>query len=173
MSQRLILHRWAVWDDSRAALAGRWATLVSDDGRGHDDSATVIADGPEPEAERTVRMPAAMARALANEAMDTAAAARELGLTPGRTRRLARSRGVGQVERGQWVFSPADIDAMRDRRPGRPYSQRKDWRPVVSGLHVAGRSGAPLPGVSLHHRPVIRDSQAIAYYRGDTIPNSG
>lgn len=55
----------------------------------------------------------------------TAAVARILGLHPDRVRRLAQSRGVGQraigsSPAGPWLFSEADIDAMRIRTPGRP-----------------------------------------------------
>jgi len=51
--------------------------------------------------------------------------AEELGITPARVRALATSRGVGaHLGRGEtWVFRRADIEAMRDRKPGRPPKQ--------------------------------------------------
>lgn len=46
-----------------------------------------------------------------------------LGVNGSRVRVLAKHRGVGwQVSRGTWLFSPADVDAMRVRTPGRPQS---------------------------------------------------
>jgi hypothetical protein len=57
-------------------------------------------------------------------------AAEELGITRQRVWKLARSRGLGwQVEKA-WIFTPAEVDAMRDRVPGRPPSRR-----LVSEVH--------------------------------------
>lgn len=53
----------------------------------------------------------------------TAAVAHILGLHPERVRRLAQSRGLGRRaigSTGAWLFTEADIDAMRIRKPGRP-----------------------------------------------------
>lgn len=48
--------------------------------------------------------------------MTTNDVAAVLGITPRRVRALARSRGVGQqVTRGTWLFSHADLEAMRIR----------------------------------------------------------
>lgn len=50
----------------------------------------------------------------------TATVATELGITRARVWKLARARGLGwQVEKA-WIFTPAEVDAMRDRPPGRP-----------------------------------------------------
>lgn len=50
--------------------------------------------------------------------------AAELGISAARVRALAQSRGVGQRPqpplRSAWLFTAADIDAMRDRPAGRP-----------------------------------------------------
>lgn len=57
------------------------------------------------------------------ELRTVADAAAELGVTVSRVYRLARSRGLGwQIGRGTWLFTQADIDAMRDRRPGRRHT---------------------------------------------------
>ena len=50
----------------------------------------------------------------------TAAAAAELGISPGRIRQLAVSRHVGRKLGRDWVFTAGEIDLMRVRRPGRP-----------------------------------------------------
>lgn len=52
--------------------------------------------------------------------LSTRHAAAILNLTPKRVRELAKSRGVGQQLGREWVFRRADIEAMRNRRPGRP-----------------------------------------------------
>ena len=44
----------------------------------------------------------------------------ELGITPRRVAALARSRGVGKRLGVRYVFSPADVEALRVRQPGRP-----------------------------------------------------
>ena len=57
------------------------------------------------------------------ELRTVADAAAELGIDASRVRRLAQHRGLGwQISRGTWLFTPADIDAMRDRRPGRRHT---------------------------------------------------
>ena len=59
--------------------------------------------------------------------------ASELGITPQRVRALAQSRGVGTKVGGyMWTFTPSDIDAMRERKPGRPAkeSNMSSDRPV-------------------------------------------
>lgn len=43
-----------------------------------------------------------------------------LGITPGRVRQLAHGRGVGARTIDGWMFSTADIEALRERAPGRP-----------------------------------------------------
>ena len=56
----------------------------------------------------------------------SAQVAAELGITPGRVSRLARSRGVGLLVGRDWLFRPSDVDAMRTRQPGRPWPKRAD-----------------------------------------------
>ena len=47
--------------------------------------------------------------------------ASELGISPQRVRALAQSRAVGTKLGGyMWTFTSRDIDAMRERKPGRP-----------------------------------------------------
>lgn len=48
----------------------------------------------------------------------TVQAAAEIGLTPGRVRQLARSLGVGRHHGRDWMFSEADIAALRARDAG-------------------------------------------------------
>lgn len=54
------------------------------------------------------------------ELMTTADVAAALGVTVGRVRQLARARGAGWEIGRDWLFRPEDVDALRDRRPGRP-----------------------------------------------------
>lgn len=42
------------------------------------------------------------------------------GITPQQLRRLAQKRGVGHRIGGFQVFTPADVEALTERRPGRP-----------------------------------------------------
>ena len=48
-----------------------------------------------------------------------------LGIDRSRVLRLAKSRGVGWRFGRDWLFRPADVDAMRERKPGRPTNPRK------------------------------------------------
>ena len=50
----------------------------------------------------------------------TSDVAAELGIIRQRVLQLAASRGVGQLVGRSLVFTAADIDAMRERKPGRP-----------------------------------------------------
>ena len=43
-----------------------------------------------------------------------------LGISRRRVLALARSRSLGWNAGRDWIFTPQDIDAMRDRKPGRP-----------------------------------------------------
>lgn len=47
----------------------------------------------------------------------------QLGLSGGRVAALAKSRNLGQLVGNSLVFMPEEVDAMRDRRPGRPKKQ--------------------------------------------------
>lgn len=66
----------------------------------------------------------ARARGAAEQAADLYGVdhvATVLGITERRVRALAESRGVGaKIGRNTWVFRQQDIEAMRDRQPGRP-----------------------------------------------------
>lgn len=55
-----------------------------------------------------------------HEARSTEQAAEELGVSVRRVRALARSRGLGTRIGRDLLFTPEDVDAMRERRPGRP-----------------------------------------------------
>lgn len=51
--------------------------------------------------------------------------AQELGISERRVLQLAHERGLGLKVGRDFIFSPQDIDAMRDRRPaGRPANER-------------------------------------------------
>ncbi len=52
------------------------------------------------------------------------AAAAELGIDPSRVRRIAQRRGLGRKLGTVWVFTDADIAAMRVRVTGRPRATR-------------------------------------------------
>ncbi len=51
----------------------------------------------------------------------------ELGVSRRRVHSLAGSRGLGRIVGGQRMFAPSEVDAMRERTPGRPSRE-----PVVS-----------------------------------------
>lgn len=65
-----------------------------------------------------VRPPDALPKATASEA------ATELGISVRRVHQLAKSRQVGSRHGKTLMLSERDIDAMRDRRPGRPPAAR-------------------------------------------------
>ncbi len=52
--------------------------------------------------------------------LTTAQVAALLGISRDRVPRLARSRGVGRRVGRDWLFSPAEVAALRLRKPGRP-----------------------------------------------------
>jgi len=56
----------------------------------------------------------------ANDLRDANALAAALGISRQRVLVLARSRGLGAKIGRDYVFRQADLDAMRERRPGRP-----------------------------------------------------
>jgi hypothetical protein len=49
----------------------------------------------------------------------------ELDVSVRRVRALAKNRGLGKIVGGSYVFTLADIDAMRIREPGRPWHKEK------------------------------------------------
>jgi hypothetical protein len=52
--------------------------------------------------------------------MTTKQAAAAIGIDRTRLTRLATARNVGWRVGREWLFRPEDIEALRDRRPGRP-----------------------------------------------------
>lgn len=78
-----------------------------------------------PSTEHVVRRLAHEAYAIGHDAaihelITVPQAAVELGITEGRVRTIARARNLGWRIGREYLFQPADIDAMRDRKPGRP-----------------------------------------------------
>ncbi|MDQ3540932.1 MAG: type II toxin-antitoxin system HicB family antitoxin, partial [Chloroflexota bacterium] len=59
--------------------------------------------------------------------MTTAEVAEELEISVPRVHQLARSREVGEKHGNALMFSKKDVEAMRDRKPGRP---KRDMTPV-------------------------------------------
>jgi len=57
--------------------------------------------------------------------VDSAGAAEVLGITPRRVRALAVSRGLGWQTARDWVFTPEEVESMRERTPGRPVGTRR------------------------------------------------
>ena len=55
-----------------------------------------------------------------HELFNAADAARTLGITSARVRALAVNRNIGNKVGRDWVFTSRDIEAMRERKPGRP-----------------------------------------------------
>lgn len=58
--------------------------------------------------------------------MTTAEVAAELGVSVARVHQLARSRHVGTRRGNVLMFSEKEVDAMRDRRPGRPPRHKRE-----------------------------------------------
>lgn len=61
--------------------------------------------------------------------------AAELGIVPRTVRQLAQHRGVGlRVEGGNravWLFTPADLEALRERKVGRPKKPKPADREIA------------------------------------------
>lgn len=76
---------------------------------------------------------------MTTETLYSAAAVAELlGIDHSRVRRLALARNVGQPPcraHALWLFTAADIDALRDRRPGNPNRIRPRKPRDASELH--------------------------------------
>ena len=49
--------------------------------------------------------------------------AKQLGISKPRVHQLARSRGLGEMRGNVRMFSAKDVEALRDRKPGRPSRQ--------------------------------------------------
>lgn len=78
-----------------------------------------------PRTEHIVRRLAHEAYAIGHDAaihelVTVPQAALELGITEGRVRTIARTRNLGWRIGREYLFRATDIDAMRDRKPGRP-----------------------------------------------------
>lgn len=58
---------------------------------------------------------------MAEDILTTAEVAEALSITPQRVRALAETRGVGRKVGTQWIFTAAEVDQLRDRKPGRPW----------------------------------------------------
>jgi excisionase family DNA binding protein len=58
--------------------------------------------------------------------INTAEAARRLGVTPNRVRALIQAKRLKAFKYGrEWLIDPKDLDAVKDRRVGRPRKSRK------------------------------------------------
>jgi excisionase family DNA binding protein len=56
----------------------------------------------------------------------TAEAARRLGVTPNRVRALIQAKRLKAFKYGrEWLIDPKDLDAVKDRKVGRPRKSRK------------------------------------------------
>lgn len=67
---------------------------------------------------------------MTNEVLTADEVARHLGISPGRVRKLAISRGLGRrlssSHRATWIFTAEDIERMRERHPGQPRKGKLD-----------------------------------------------
>lgn len=59
--------------------------------------------------------------------------AAELGIDESRVRRMAADRGLGYKLGRDWRFSDDDINAMRERAPGRPRKTVAEYRAEMQG----------------------------------------
>ena len=56
----------------------------------------------------------------------TAEAAKRLGVTPNRVRALIEAKRLKAFKYGrEWLINPKDLDAVKDRKVGRPRKARK------------------------------------------------
>ncbi len=74
----------------------------------------------------------------------TSAVAAILEISPARVRVLAQDRGVGRKPAGgpnaPWLFTASDIEAMRERRPGRPPLTASPSSSTTADTHAAPRT---------------------------------
>jgi excisionase family DNA binding protein len=64
--------------------------------------------------------------------LTTAQAARELGVSPSRVRQLVLAGRLRATKLGRdLLIDPRDLDAVRDRRPGRPAAHQPEAGPDV------------------------------------------
>lgn len=64
-------------------------------------------------------------KVTAEDLLTVSQVAGHLGITPGRVRVLARTRGVGRRLGRDWLFSEDHLAALAVRRPGRPPGERR------------------------------------------------
>ena len=58
--------------------------------------------------------------------ISTAEAARRLGVTPNRVRALIEAKRLKAFKYGrEWLIDPKDLEAVKDRKVGRPRKSRK------------------------------------------------
>ena len=58
--------------------------------------------------------------------ISTTEAARRLGVTPNRVRALIEAKRLKAFKYGrEWLIDPKDLDAVKDRKVGRPRKSRK------------------------------------------------
>jgi excisionase family DNA binding protein len=58
--------------------------------------------------------------------ISTAEAANRLGVTPDRVRKMIVSKRLKAIKVGrEWLIDPKDLDAVKDRKVGRPRKPRK------------------------------------------------
>ena len=58
--------------------------------------------------------------------ISTTEAAKRLGVTANRVRAMIRSKRLKAIKVGhEWLIDPKDLDAVRDRKVGRPRKARK------------------------------------------------
>jgi excisionase family DNA binding protein len=61
--------------------------------------------------------------------ISTAEAARRLGITPNRVRALIQAKRLKAFKYGrEWLIDPKDLDAVKDRKVGRPRKVRKSTK---------------------------------------------
>ena len=58
--------------------------------------------------------------------ISTAEAAKRLGVTADRVRKMIEAKRLKATKLGNvWLIDPKDLDAVKDRKPGRPRKARK------------------------------------------------
>ena len=61
--------------------------------------------------------------------ISTAEAARRLNVTPSRVRKMIKAKRLKAMKVGhEWLIDPKDLDAVKDRKVGRPRKARKSTK---------------------------------------------
>lgn len=61
--------------------------------------------------------------------ISTAEAAKRLGVTPDRVRKMIIAKRLKAIKIGrEWLIDPKDLDAVKDRKVGRPRKSRKSTK---------------------------------------------